>query len=570
MNIQNIDTMKLSVITINYQNVNGLKQTMDSVLKQTFTNFEYIVVDGGSNDGAKELLVDYQSRFSEIGISFHWISEKDNGIYHAMNKGVNMAHGEYCNFLNSGDYYINNQVLEHVFEEYNPHEILIGFAKTETRIIPPPQHISIGFFYNHGSINHQAAFIRKELLIKHPYDETRGLISADYKFFIESLLVDNCSYRPIDTLVVYFDSNGISSRLDVQSKISKEQTAILESYYHSSELGDMQLLKYERYKLVRCANYIVDKLIMWRKVFSLKTYDTNLHVNRNPSKALLFRRMIRGLLNKIKWSFQVRQTINGSAISSVQRDVPVIISLTSYPARMNSIMYTLRSLMTQTVKPDKIILWLTEGQFPRREADVPLEILNLRKYGLTIEWYDRPIRSYTKLIPALQQYPNAIIVTADDDIQYRKDWLELLYAAYKQNPTIVHCYAAYKILTNDNKFVPYNQWAGVKIESVSYANMLLGVGGVLYPPYALHADVLNESNFMDLAPHEDDLYFWSMLVLNETKVHVIPCTHTNAIPVPNVNNEFALYNENSLGRSDVYLQNIVARYPQIKERLLND
>lgn len=561
------ERMKLSIITINYQNIDGLKKTMDSVLCQTFTDFEYIVVDGGSDDGAEELLVDYQSRFGKMGISFHWVSEKDNGIYHAMNKGVNMAHGEYCNFLNSGDYYVNNQVLEHVFEEYNPHEILIGFAKTETRIIPPPQHISIGFFYNHGSINHQAAFIRKELLVKHPYDETKGLISSDYKFFIEALLVDNCSYRPIDTMIVYFDSNGISSQSGILEKIRKEQTKALELHYNAAELGDMLSVKYDQYKIVRWSKYIVDKIVRWRKILSLKTYNTNLRVNRNPSKALLFRRMIRTNLRKVKWYFQVGQTIKGSAITAIQRDVPVIISLTSYPARMNSIMYTLRSLMTQTVKPDKIILWLTEGQYPRREADVPLEILNLRKYGLTIGWYDRPIRSYTKLIPALQQYPDAIIVTADDDIQYRKDWLEGLYKAYLNEPQMVHCYFSHKISMTDDGCTPYNEWLDVKTESTSYDNLLLGVGGVLYPPHICYTDVCHEDLFMECAPSEDDLWFWAMVVMNNSKIHVIHNENSATIPVPNVNNEFALYNENSLGRSDISLQKIINRYPMIKQKL---
>lgn len=561
------ERMKLSIITINYQNIDGLKKTMDSVLCQTFADFEYIVVDGGSDDGAEELLVDYQSRFGKMGISFHWVSEKDNGIYHAMNKGVNMALGEYCNFLNSGDYYINNQVLEHVFEEYNPHEILIGFAKTETRIIPPPQHISIGFFYNHGSINHQAAFIRKELLVKHPYDETKGLISSDYKFFIEALLVDNCSYRPLDTMVVYFDSNGISSQPGILEKIRKEQTKTLELHYNAAELGDMPSLKYEQYKLVKWSKCLVDKVVKWHKILSLKTYNTNLRVNRNPSKALLFRRMIRTNLRKIKWYFQVGQTIKGSAITAIQRDVPVIISLTSYPARMNSIMYTLRSLMTQTVKPDKIILWLTEGQYPRREADVPLEILNLRKYGLTIGWYERPIRSYTKLIPALQQYPDAIIVTADDDIQYRKDWLEGLYKAYLNEPQMVHCYFSHKISMTDDGCTPYNEWLDVKTESTSYDNLLLGVGGVLYPPHICYTDVCHEDLFMECAPSEDDLWFWAMVVMNNSKIHVIHNENSATIPVPNVNNEFALYNENSLGRSDISLQKIINRYPMIKQKL---
>lgn len=561
--------MKLSIITINYRNIDGLKKTMDSVLCQAFTNFEHIIVDGGSDDGTSELLNEYRSRYVELGIGFKWVSEKDNGIYHAMNKGVNMAHGEYCNFLNSGDYYVNNQVLERVFEEYNPHEILIGYAKTETRIIPPPQNISIGFFYNHGSINHQAAFIRRELLLKHPYDETQGLISADYKFFIESLLVDNCSYRPIDTMVVYFDSNGISSQPGILEKIRKEQTDILQSHYNTAELGDKPSLQYDQYKLIKWSKYIIDKLVKWRKIFSLKTYNTNLRVNRNPSKALLFRRMVRVNLRKIKWHFQVGRTINGSAITTVQRDVPVIISLTSYPARMNSIMYTLRSLMTQTIKPDKIILWLTEGQYPRREADVPLEILNLRKYGLTIGWYDRPIRSYTKLIPALQQYPDAIIVTADDDIQYRKDWLEGLYNAYLKESKMVHCYCSHRVSIKDGKFLPYNLWQHVIQDSKSYDNLLMGVGGVLYPPHSLYVDVVKEELFMQYAPTADDLWIWAMVVMNKIKINVICNRNSITIPVPEVNNEFALYNENSIGKNDEQLIQIVEYYPEILKNLKN-
>lgn len=555
--------MKLSVITINYKNVDGLKKTINSVLNQSYTDFEHIVVDGNSEDGTRELLIEYQQKYEAKGVSLKWVSERDNGIYHAMNKGVKMAEGDYCNFLNSGDCYVNENVLSDVFEEYNPHEILIGYAKTETRIIPPPQNISIGFFYHHGAINHQAAFISKKLLLKHPYDETPGMISADYKFFIESLLVDNCTYRPIDAMVVYFDSNGLSSQKGALEKIRKEQTAILQLHYNMAELGDMQSIQYDQYKLVKWAKCFVDKMVKWKKIISLQTYNTNLRVNRNPSKALLLRRMIRVNIRKIKWYFQVGQSVKESAVTLIKREIPVIVSLTSYPARMNSIIYTLRSLMNQTLKPDKIILWLTESQYPRREADIPLEILKLRKYGLTIEWYDRPIRSYTKLIPAFQQYPNAIIVTVDDDIQYRKDWLEGLYNAYLKNPDIVHTYASHRVTITDTQIAPYNSWKDVKKESSSYANLIMGVGGVLYPPGILHPDVLREDLFMSCAPTVDDLWFWAMAVRNRVKIHVLYNRNSKTIPVPNVNNQFALYNENSIGKNDEYLKNIIKRYPEI-------
>ena len=124
-------------------------------------------------------------------------------------------------------------------------------------------------------------------------------------------------------------------------------------------------------------------------------------------------------------------------------------------------------------------------------------------------------------------------------------------------------------MEGDN-FVSYNKWYDVKEESLSFYNLLLGVGGVLYPPNVLHQETCNENVFMECAPSEDDLWFWAMNVLNGVKIHVIPNKNATTIPVPDVNNEYALYNENSLGRSDLYLHNIITRYPKIKENLLSE
>lgn len=560
--------MKLSVITVNYRNLKGLRQTIESVLCQSWTDFEHVIVDGGSEDGTKDLLKSYEVIYASHNISYRWVSEKDNGIYHAMNKGVRLAVGEYCNFLNAGDCFCDKEVLANVCAEYNPHDILIGKAQTAMRVIEPPKHISISFFYYHGSINHQAAFIRKELLVKHPYNETNGLISSDYQFFIESLLVDGCSYRPLDVMVVDFDANGISSQPGILKKIREEQSALLATYYNVAELGDVESLKYDNYKIVQMAKRMVGVLVTIKKATRLKNYDTCLRVNRNPSKALLFRRMIRANLNKVRFYFQVGHKVKKQAITTSPREIPLIVSLTSYPARTGTIMQTLCSLMTQTMKPDKIILWLTEEQYPRREADLPIEVLDLRKFGLTIEWYSRPIRSYTKLVPALLQYPNAVIVTADDDILYRKDWLEGLYDAYIREPKAIHCYCSHYILLDENQMpLPYNQWKFLQEESVSFRNLLMGVGGVLYPPHALGADALNESIFMQYVPHADDLWFWAMAVLNDMPIHTLNNRNSRTIPVYNVNNEYALFNENSAGANDIQLKHLLDYYPALKKYL---
>ena len=114
---------KLSVITINYNNKNGLIKTINSVINQTYKDFEFIIIDGGSTDGSLEVIQEYSGQIN------YWVSEPDNGIYHAMNKGIVMAKGEYCNFMNSGDCFFDEQVLKNAFSHNLSVDIFIGKAK---------------------------------------------------------------------------------------------------------------------------------------------------------------------------------------------------------------------------------------------------------------------------------------------------------------------------------------------------------------------------------------------------------------------------------------------------------
>ena len=102
---------KLSIITVNLNNKAGLQKTIESVFSQTFTDYEYLVIDGGSEDGSKELIKKYENKF------VYWVSEKDKGIFNAMNKGILKASGEYLLFLNSGDYFYDSAVLDDVFDK---------------------------------------------------------------------------------------------------------------------------------------------------------------------------------------------------------------------------------------------------------------------------------------------------------------------------------------------------------------------------------------------------------------------------------------------------------------------
>lgn len=213
--------MKLSIITINHNNRDGLERTAKSVVDQTFRDFEWIVVDGGSDDGSKEVLEKFTS-------SIAWgVSEADGGIYDAMNKGLDRAKGEYVQFLNSGDSFINEKVLENVFAggqltdvNYGDQWCVLDNTIIEKRIYP--EDIDL-FFLFRSPLGHQASFIRTSLAKIHPY-RLKYSISADRAFFLE-LYLSGASFRHLSFPIVYFDTGGIGSISDTleQRRIQLKQ-----------------------------------------------------------------------------------------------------------------------------------------------------------------------------------------------------------------------------------------------------------------------------------------------------------------------------------------------------------
>lgn len=196
--------MKLSIITINYNNRDGLRQTIQSVIAQTYEDYEYIVIDGGSSDGSTDVIQEYQSHIT------YWVSERDKGIYHAMNKGANVAKGEYCLFLNSGDYFYNETVLNQAFNQNIKADIATSdLITTRGSIMLSPKEVTMDFML-HGSLSHPTSFIKRELLNTHPYDE-RYRIIADREFFMYALVKLNASYQKLDGITSVFDTTGISS-----------------------------------------------------------------------------------------------------------------------------------------------------------------------------------------------------------------------------------------------------------------------------------------------------------------------------------------------------------------------
>lgn len=151
--------MKLSIITINYNNKAGLQKTIDSVIGQTWKDYEWIIIDGGSTDGSKELIEQYQQYFA------YWCSEPDKGVYNAMNKGIAKAKGEYLNFMNSGDSFVCDSTLMDVFTKEISADIVSGPVMLSTgRRLFQYQEDTFQMFM-HDGLCHQSSFIKKNFLI---------------------------------------------------------------------------------------------------------------------------------------------------------------------------------------------------------------------------------------------------------------------------------------------------------------------------------------------------------------------------------------------------------------------
>ena len=208
----------ITVITICFNSKNTIKRTFDSVLSQKYLPKEYIVVDGGSEDGTVSIIEKYKEQFERKGVNFIWISEKDKGLYDAMNKGSKMASGRWLHFLNSDDYYINDFVLENVSHYLVKTDAFIVYGRTiciqgyEQYVMPDIKEDKLRLNMLIGCPVQQPSTFYRSNLFKdnnHLFDITYK-ISADYKLFVE-LILERKKFLFMPVFVTCFSQEGISS-----------------------------------------------------------------------------------------------------------------------------------------------------------------------------------------------------------------------------------------------------------------------------------------------------------------------------------------------------------------------
>lgn len=210
--------MKLSIITINYNNAEGLRKTLASVASQTYRDIEHIIVDGASTDGSVDVIKEYENQLNITHSTIHilWSSEPDTGIYDAMNRGIRKAKGEYTLMLNSGDYLVDEYVLERIMPKLDGTDIVQGNNIEEcsgkTYRNRGYGKSDIDFFdVMKGHFLHQSSFCKRDLFERYGYFDETYKMSGDTKFFMNCLGKNDASFKYIDIDVANYDLGGISA-----------------------------------------------------------------------------------------------------------------------------------------------------------------------------------------------------------------------------------------------------------------------------------------------------------------------------------------------------------------------
>ncbi|MBE6504801.1 MAG: glycosyltransferase [Methanobrevibacter millerae] len=602
--------VKVSVVIAVYNVENYLKKCLDSVINQTLEDIEIICVDDGSTDNSPNILNDYKNSDNRIQV----IRQENQGRSGATNTGLKYVTGDYIFFVDSDDW-IELTALEKLYNNAieNDSDLVLydsieHFSENQTNIrdfyllkdltnevftYKDEKQLVLNSYFVPWAKLYKTSFFKKHNLKFHNF-----LLFVDISLTVPAtLLAERITYLP--EVLYHYNRLNQSSMQNTKiksnrSKVIFELIDFVENFLNENNFFkelELNFLKFkisqpkvmfdnlnedskdEFYQLLRKCFFSIDssaKLIsklplefysFFIHVITFDTYEQYKVVNhyKNNINELFFE-----YLNKNDLDLKLKD-FNTVGIND---ESDIIVSLTSFPERINEVPYTIYSLLNQNLKPKKVILWLASEEFPNKEDDIPSILLNLKNNGLEIKWCENLI-SYKKLIPSLKEYPDNIIATADDDVFYADTWLESLYNSYLENPNSIICTRSRKIKINDdNTFDKYVNWpVSESSEDASYLNLFTGVGGVLYPSNSLNHEVLNYDVASKLCPHADDLWFWAMAVLNKTKIVKIDFKNPTSLNIYRsleFSDDKRLF-ELNINKNDEQIKNIINEFPKILE-----
>ena len=295
---------------------------------------------------------------------------------------------------------------------------------------------------------------------------------------------------------------------------------------------------------------------MNRLNFFVKTYCLLRNYTNIPYWLLTpFRRLIRILANLFLPSYLLKCTQ-----LKYKQNTEVIVSLTSFPARITEVWQVIECMLRQSYKPQKIVLWLSKEQFPGLQNDIPATLRERESDIFEIRFVDGDIRSHKKYYYAACEYPDSLILLIDDDIYYPTDMIENLYKAHLRTPQSVICQYGYIMrYENDGRLMSYKNWEYVNYKTNDRALFFGSGGGTLFKPSVLYKDLINIELAMKLTPKADDIWLNAMTRLAD--VPILMQKPLMTLPVRCKGEKIELCTENVIGGgNDIQIQSVIDYY----------
>ena len=570
----------LSIIIPVYNSAKYIRQCLDSVKNQTLRSLEAICVDDGSTDGSDSIVLEYAENDSR----FKLVRQPNLGAGAARNNGITHATGKYIHFLDSDDWielFAYERIVNKLeasgcdscmFQKYN-YDNNTGDISYKIRAFDDDDHVTSfennPSFFIHNAVVPWNKITRRDIIVQNNlrYDE---IACANDRTFHFSLVKCCRSIMVCKDILLYYRVNNIASTVGTNRSIHYDAHFVA----YESTMSKYNDSPEEIRRMVADVCF-VDFFIFFDKAapqFKEKIYS---QLHDFFSKADL--RFFHGEYSIYSWGKRMvyirdhetcppewLEDPKETASSVEYREEPfertkeeVIVSLTSFPARIGIVSITIKSIMDQTCPPDRIIIWLADTQFPGLEADLPQDLLDLKDQGLEIRFCD-DLKPHKKYFYTMQENPDAVVITIDDDVIYPEDAVECLLRSYSRFPHCVSGLRVHRMSFTEDGIGTYDSWRyndDSFYRNPSMFAMATGVGGILYPPHSIPKDAFNKEAIIETCLMGDDLWLKTNAVRNGYPT--VLAALNRPLQYIDGSQESALWKANKgMGDNDVQIHNI--------------
>jgi glycosyltransferase involved in cell wall biosynthesis len=577
-----MSTPVISIVMPVYNGETYLKQTIASLQRQTFGDFEIICVDDGSTDGSVALLTQLMEKEPRLQL----LRQENAGAGAARNFGLRHARGEFVMFLDCDDLFLSRllEKMHLAMEEHQADVAACNFITLDeqgnekklegvyTKWIPKGKKV---FSYRDcpdyimRTVNpvpwnkmYRTEFIRRTGLRFEEISSTNDITFSA----LSVAAAERVTYVP-ESLIKYRTGHSGTITSGKEKKLNNVVTAVQSTLNQVKSLPHGDLLRRDAAcfavgnYLYSLKNYIRDFSNPMAESFYTLVHDTFCE----PAFDGITEEMLH-----TPQAYQEFRTVRKHDYQAMRelRKKRLIISLTTYPGRIHLIPQVVESLLRQSRKADGIVLWLAESQFPGKEADLPETVRRLaEEQTLTLRWC-ADLKAHKKYFYALQAFPEDLVVTVDDDLRYSGNMLSSLYASYLRYPEAVSTVRAHLMMFDETgQLLPYGKWIQETdgcMYKPSMQLMATGGAGVLHPPGLYRQEFFDEQAIQENCLWADDLWLKAMQAVSDVPVvlarqfeqlNYLPDSQENGLVVYNVYQS----------QNDVQMANIIRWLDQVFE-----